>query len=627
MRRLLKELHPGLIRELSSELNHGLNVDSIRENSSSKVWWQCRINPKHAWQATIRHRAIDGHGCPYCSGQRVLREDSFAAKYPELVKEWHSSKNKGLDPFLFAPGSNRKVWWCCSNNHEWQAQIRHRVSRRTGCGICAKINKSLAIREPQIANQWHPTRNKDITPYDVVPSSTVKIWWICLDNPTHEWQSSVTSKVRSKTSCPICSNKKKVRHPTLDIFSPELSKQWHPTKNGNLKPNDVYPGTRRKVWWICPVNSDHLWSADISNRALKGRGCPQCARSVVTPEQSLANKFPNIARQWHPIKNKGLKPSDVSYGSAKRVWWQCIKNPSHVWDSTICSRTQKNRDKCPFCSGQRVQFGNSLQDVYPEISSEWHPTKNKDLKPSEVTKASGKKVWWQCKENADHVWFAQIKNRTILKSGCPICSKERAVLKLQTYLIDAAFEHTDFYHIFILNIKNLQKLIEQEKIIGKNLRQPFLRMIYSSTITVLETYLSDAFYQTVIKEKYLIESLLKTSKDFNTRKFSIDDLLSWEQKKSKILTEYLLFDIVWHNIPKVHHLYNLVLKIAFPKDITDVQRAIAIRHDIVHRNGRTKEGKTIRLDSKELLSLFHSVEIFVKYIDRQLKKRATEPIV
>jgi len=37
-----------------------------------------------------------------------------------------------------------------------------------------------------------------------------------------------------------------------------------------------------------------------------------------------------------------------------------------------------------------------LLTEYPEIVSEWHPTKNGELKPDEVTHGSHKKVWWLC---------------------------------------------------------------------------------------------------------------------------------------------------------------------------------------------------------------------------------------
>ena len=58
---------------------------------------------------------------------------------------------------------------------------------------------------------------------------------------------------------------------------PDVAKQWHPKRNGVMKPGEFTPGTNMKVWWLCNKNPDHEWEASISNRT-KGRGCPQCAR-------------------------------------------------------------------------------------------------------------------------------------------------------------------------------------------------------------------------------------------------------------------------------------------------------------------------------------------------------------
>jgi len=58
---------------------------------------------------------------------------------------------------------------------------------------------------------------------------------------------------------------------------------------------------------------------------------------------------------------------------------------------------------------------------YPKLASEWHPTKNQDLKPENVTYKSGKKVWWQCPRSDDHEWQAVIASRSN-GVGCPFCA-------------------------------------------------------------------------------------------------------------------------------------------------------------------------------------------------------------
>ena len=67
----------------------------------------------------------------------------------------------------------------------------------------------------------------------------------------------------------------------LAICFPEIAKEWHPTKNGELHPQNCSPKSNKKVWWIC--KDGHEWDASIGSRLgtknRKGTGCPICYRS------------------------------------------------------------------------------------------------------------------------------------------------------------------------------------------------------------------------------------------------------------------------------------------------------------------------------------------------------------
>ena len=139
----------------------------------------------------------------------------------------------------------------------------------------------------------------------------------------------------------------------LATLSPKVSKEWHPTKNGSTTSSDVTLGLSKKFWWCCSKDSSHEWEATIADRTRKDRprGCPYCSGRKLTPERSLALKFPEIAKEWHPIKNGSITPDDVSYGANKKIWWQCSKNQDHVWETYV--RCRSRGTGCPFCSGHK----------------------------------------------------------------------------------------------------------------------------------------------------------------------------------------------------------------------------------------------------------------------------------
>ena len=129
-----------------------------------------------------------------------------------------------------------------------------------------------------------------------------------------------------------------------------------------------------------------------------------------------------LTSEWHPTKNGGLKPEDVTSGSNKKVWWQCPKADDHEWESSIGNRSRGCG--CPFCSGNRVSKTNNLLAKNPKLASEWHPTKNGDLKPNNVTSGAEQKVWWQCSKFEDHEWEAKVYRRN-QGGGCPFCSERK----------------------------------------------------------------------------------------------------------------------------------------------------------------------------------------------------------
>ena len=352
----------------------------------------------------------------------MSKKKSLAETHPELVKQWHSTKNGDLTPGDVTKGSGKIVWWKCDkgDDHEWKTSVVKRTYGRK-CPVCSgqKVVKSnsLAALNPEISKQWHPTKNGDLTPFDLTRNSGKKVWWKCDRGDDHIWESAVCSRTSGR-GCPICSGRKIVKSNCLTTTHPNIAKEWHPTKNGDLTPYDVSKGSHKKVWWKCDKGDDHVWEAMVSSRNA-GSKCPVCFGQKIVKSNCLATTHPNIAKEWHPTKNGDLTPNDVSKGSNKKVWWKCKKGDDHEWRSTIADKSIKS---CPICSNKKIVKSNCLATTHPNIAKEWHPTKNGDLTPYDVVAGSSKKVWWNCEKGEDHEWKSQISNVTRDLSNCPFCT-------------------------------------------------------------------------------------------------------------------------------------------------------------------------------------------------------------
>jgi hypothetical protein len=210
-------------------------------------------------------------------------------------------------------------------------------------GRVATPARSLAAMFPKIAREWHPTRNGGLTPTDVLPRSHRKVWWRCRKDPTHEWAAMIGNRTARPGGCTICSNRKVTPTNSLASRFPALAAEWHPTKNGRLRPEGVVPGTARTVWWRCSKDPSHTWRARIVMRVTRGHACPQC--------RTLLARFPELSKEWHPTKNGRLTPADVTYGACRKVWWRCKLNPAHEWRASPNARTRPpNGRGCPECA-------------------------------------------------------------------------------------------------------------------------------------------------------------------------------------------------------------------------------------------------------------------------------------
>ena len=273
---------------------------------------------------------------------------------------------------------------------------------------------SLGAKYPELAEELHPTKNGTLNPMNIPYSSNFEVWW--LGKCGHEWPAPVYSRSSNGNGCPYCDGKKVLKgFNDLESNNPELSKEFHPTRNGNLKPSEVATGSHRTVWWLGKCG--HEWDTKVYLRSVHGHGCPYCdGKKTLKGFNDLETKKPELAEEWDHSKND-KQPSDYRPLSNKKVWW--LGKCGHSWDAKICDRA-KGED-CPYCSGKRVLIGfNDFQSKYPELSKEWHPTKNGNLRPDMVTTGSNKRVWWL--GDCGHDWRALVVDRRNGKGKCPYCN-------------------------------------------------------------------------------------------------------------------------------------------------------------------------------------------------------------
>lgn len=275
MKKSVYESTPELEKEWDYDKNYPLTPHNVSYGSEKRIWWICKNG--HGWQASAGSRSGKRHiGCPYCSGNKVCKENSLATVNPTLSKEWNNDKNDGLMPCDITWGSSKKVWWICKKGHEWKASVadRNNSSRKRGCPYChgKKVCKdnSFGNLHPELLVEWDYNKNVK-SPYDYTCGSAKRVHCICKNG--HCWDAKIFNRVNGR-GCPYCNGKKVCKDNCLATLNSSLSKEWSYKKN-KLTPFDYTVNSAKKVWWECK-KCNKEWESSISNRNNNGNGCPFC---------------------------------------------------------------------------------------------------------------------------------------------------------------------------------------------------------------------------------------------------------------------------------------------------------------------------------------------------------------
>jgi len=335
--------HPSLLFEWDYEKNKNLSPSLDKFSGRTKLWWKCKKG--HSWDAILTNR-INGSGCPFCAGKRILKGfNDVLTLNPDLVNnEWDFDKNT-LCPSEIGLNSSKKVWWKCLNSdHSYESTTASR-KRGRGCPYCT--NKKVLIgfndfasQSSELLSEWDFSKNK-IDPTEITSGSDKAVWWVCANSHSYNMSAYKRSIGRG---CPVCAGKTVIFETSVKGDS-HMSELWDYEKN-SVDPELISTGSNKLCWWI---GKDCGHRFEKSPKFIKnGSECPYCASAnpqVLKGFNDLQTKAPHLVREWS--KKNLLSPSDFIAGSKKKVWWVC--NKGHEWETAIEYR-YKSLSSCPKCS-------------------------------------------------------------------------------------------------------------------------------------------------------------------------------------------------------------------------------------------------------------------------------------
>lgn len=415
-----------LMKEWDFEKNDPLGFDpaEVGIGSHYKVWWKCQEG--HSWEAMVSNRARHGRGCPYCSHQLPIRgETDLATCFPNLAAEWHPSKNI-LKPDEVMPGTHKKAWWICSLGHEWQAEIKSRTTG-VGCPYCTnkKVLKGfndLASKDPDLAAEWHPTKNGELTAEDVTVCSGKKVWWLCKNK--HEFYATIDGR-RAGRGCPYCLKAMRSSFPEQAIYY--YIKQVFPDAINSYR--DIFESSMELDIFIPSINTGieydgRLYHSNPTSQLRDSKKYSLCKeKGIMLVRIVEARRYTPILTCDHKIEIPDASDKHLNY---------TINNLCYHLGKIVVPDVRRDRKEILKLLDKRRT---SLLSEFPEIAAEWDYEKNDPLVPENFAPHANERVYWICNK-CGNSWRAAIGDRTGEdRNGCPICNRKRGREKLTESII------------------------------------------------------------------------------------------------------------------------------------------------------------------------------------------------
>lgn len=486
--------------------NNTADPSKITYRSNKKYKWicpECGIG----FERSASHMC-DGNLCNDCANKKrakthhnnYMRTAKSVANDPELLKCW-DFKNNTCDPHDVPQKSNEYFYWVCPNCGK--------SFRRTGnnqyvslrlCDDCAidvrtaSLQKYLQEHSEKVADRpnmlamWD-YENNTVSPDKVLAhATTVEYWWKCpicgkLEKATPD------KKYEAKT-CWDCGNKiggitrrkgEVKRKGSFAHHHPYLAKEWHPTLNGDLTPNDITSGCGENFYWQCKYG--HTYKATVIDRVKRHAGCPTCKMSLSTSfaEQAIAFYLSKIVKVdqhykkggfnfdmfieplkavveydgmfWHSkgdvverdsrkdkyCRKKGwriirVKESDKINKVEGNLIYAQRRNTDYVWlINQVCSLLGvlppvdidiEHDTPEIYARVNPIEKPNSLAVKKPELLRYWHYEANAPVTPDMVSAFSRMLFSWRCPD-CGHEWTEEIVKVARKKILCPECRKNK----------------------------------------------------------------------------------------------------------------------------------------------------------------------------------------------------------
>ena len=246
----LKTLRPDLAAEWNYDRND-IDIDSVVPGAKKKVWWICEKG--HEWQASVTSRN-QGRGCPICNQERNTSFPEQAIYYyvkkvfPDTENRYYPEPRLEIDVFI--PSAKIGI--------EYDGSFYHRTNRKKKTD--EKKNerlKELGITLIRVVEQggYAPESTDHIIECPRINSEAkidvaLKELFPLLEKLSGKHITVEIDSDRDRTKIYEQYVQSEKRN-SIAAVAPDALNEWHPTKNGKIKPEYVQAMSNKRFWLKC----------------------------------------------------------------------------------------------------------------------------------------------------------------------------------------------------------------------------------------------------------------------------------------------------------------------------------------------------------------------------------------
>ena len=341
--------------------------------------------------------------------QKLSSKNNLQLNYPDIAKEWHTTKNK-IKPNQIQAKSGKIFWFICSRcKHEYPKQLYQRTFHGIGCTICNRGNSKVSKNQLR----FYCELKKIFKSVDIEVGIKGSFYLDILIKDLNlglEFDGSRYHSLEKKIKTDLIKNnliKKRgiflirVRQrPLKKMSTQDVLVSQRLTRFEDIK--DFLLSIKKNVELSEEINekiNKYLDNGKFINHEEYRKYISNYPNPIY--KFTLEYKYPDIAKEWDYEANYPFKPNQIGAGMGHLKIYLICNNCKTKYTIYLGSRTVRKGKYCDYC--------NTLEKTHPEILNKYWDYKKNKKDPNKIHKGSKEKFWFKCYgSNLEHSHFLEL---------------------------------------------------------------------------------------------------------------------------------------------------------------------------------------------------------------------------